>query len=69
MDDPIPERTEYAEDIPKLDTITFTQEEVRKAMKGLKVDSAPGPDLITNQSLIKTVDTMSNYLCFYSIVP
>ena len=64
MDDPIPENMEYADGVPQLDTIIFTQEEVTKAMKSLKVDSAPGPDQITNQALIKTADTMSDYLCY-----
>ena len=64
MDDPIPEATEYDEDKLKLEKIPFTKEEVCKAMKSLKINSAPGPDLITNQALAKTSETMSEYLCY-----
>ena len=62
IDDPIPVDTVFDEDCPQLDSMNFTDEEVAKAMKCLKVDSATGPDQISNLALTKTADTMSGYL-------
>ena len=62
MDDPIPEETVYNENCPKLSEIKFTDEEVKNAMRGLKINSAPGTDLITNLALARTAETMSGCL-------
>ena len=44
LDDPIPESTVYESNIPILSEIILTPDEVEKAMRNLKPDSAPGPD-------------------------
>ena len=62
IDDPIPEDLPDVDDQAILGDINFTQKEVPAAMKDLKSDSAPGPDLITNLALIRTADTMSDHL-------
>ena len=64
IDDPIPEDMIYEEECPQLEDMVFKKEEVAMAMKQMKVDSAPGPDEITNLALSKTADTMSKYLTY-----
>ena len=61
-DDPIPEVEEYSDNMQILEDVEVMEDEVKSAIKNLKINSAPGPDGVTNLALTRTSTYMAPYL-------